>query len=303
MSCRSPRTVPISSTPAGFACRPCARQQRLEHGHPGLHRARGNQHLGHVEDVVLEVLADDAHAGDEAVGQHFLDGRPSASASLRHLFDLFGLAFVEALVHQRVVDHSPRASPLGLPARARTPLRRRAPITWPLAGSSLAEPAQLDRAALNSSSASSIATNVLARHARADAAANRKDDAFAVRPFEDVERRRSHFVRRAAHRDLERIDIAHQAHAIADALLHLADVLLLAPVQHVEPGVRQVIEAGVDLGVVVVDLHPVLRKRVADALQVRMRELHVVLFVDEADDVVEDEDALDGVAQRPCAAP
>ena len=117
-------------------------------------------------------------------------------------------------------------------------------------------------------------------------------------PFEHVERRLLHFVRRAAHRDLQRVDVAHQAHAVADALLHLADVLLLAPVQHVEPGIRQMIQAGVDFGVVVIDLHPVLRERVADALQVRVRELHVVLFVDEADDVVEDEDAFDGVAHH-----
>ncbi len=51
-----------------FACA----QERLEHGHAGLHRARRNQDLGNVEHVVLEVLADDTHAGNEAIGQDLL---------------------------------------------------------------------------------------------------------------------------------------------------------------------------------------------------------------------------------------
>ena len=70
-------------------------------------------------------------------------------------------------------------------------------------------------------------------------------------------------------------------------------MFLLAPVEDVESGVGKVVETGVDFGVVVVELDPVLREGVADALQIRVRELQVVLLVDEADDVVEDEDAFD----------
>ena len=58
------------------------------------------------------------------------------------------------------------------------------------------------------------------------------------------------------------------------------------------------IEAGIDFGVVVIDLHPILGEGVANALQIRMGEFHVMLFVDEADDVVEDENAFDRVAHH-----
>ena len=58
------------------------------------------------------------------------------------------------------------------------------------------------------------------------------------------------------------------------------------------------VQTGVDLGVVVIDLDPVVRERIADALQVGMGELLVVLFVDEPHDVVEDEDPFDRVAHH-----
>ena len=80
-------------------------QQRLQHRHARLHRPRGDQHFGNVEHVVLEVFADDAHAGDQAVGQHLLHRTPLGQGVLRHLLDLFGLALVEVLVHQRVIRH------------------------------------------------------------------------------------------------------------------------------------------------------------------------------------------------------
>ena len=130
------------------------------------------------------------------------------------------------------------------------------------------------------------------------AAAHRKNHSLAARGLQHVQRLVLHFVRRAAHRDFQRIHIAHQAHPVAHAPLYLADVLLLAPIQHVEARVRQMIEAGVHFGVVVVELDPIRRKRVADALQIGMGELHVVLLVDEAHDVVQNEDALHRVAHH-----
>ena len=99
-----------------------------------------------------------------------------------------------------------------------------------------------------------------ARHARTDAAADRKDDALAAASLPARRAWPPDFLGRAADPDLQRVHIAHQAHAIAHAPLHFADILLLAPVQHVEAGVRQMVEAGVHFGVVVVDLDPVLRE-------------------------------------------
>ena len=58
------------------------------------------------------------------------------------------------------------------------------------------------------------------------------------------------------------------------------------------------IQARLNLRVVVINLHPILRKRVADFLQIRMREFLVMLLVHEADDVVQDENAFDRVAHR-----
>ena len=54
---------------------------------------------------MLEVLADDAHAGDEAVGEDFLDRTPFGQGVPGHLLDLFGVALVEVLVHQGVIRH------------------------------------------------------------------------------------------------------------------------------------------------------------------------------------------------------
>ncbi len=47
---------------------------------------------------------------------------------------------------------------------------------------------------------------------------------------------------------------------------HFGDVRLLAPVQHVEPAIRQVVEARLDFGVIVIKFHPILGERVANTL-------------------------------------
>ncbi len=52
------------------------------------------------------------------------------------------------------------------------------------------------------------------------------------------------------------------------------------------------IEARIHFGIVVIELDPVVGEGIADALQVGVGEFLVMLLVDEADDVVEDEDAL-----------
>ena len=68
---------------------------------------------------------------------------------------------------------------------------------------------------------------------------------------------------------------------------------MLAPIEYIESRIRQVIETGVDFGVVVVKLDPVIRESVADALQIRMSKLEVILLVNEANNVVEDENTFD----------
>ena len=74
MSWMSPFTVPITTVP--MRCAPVSASSG-RHRHAGLHRVRGEQHLGHEEDPVPEVDADDTHALDEGVVQHPV-GRPSA---------------------------------------------------------------------------------------------------------------------------------------------------------------------------------------------------------------------------------
>src|ERR1035437_7145534 len=130
--------------------------------------------------------------------------------------------------------------------------------------------------------------DVLTRHTGAGSPAHGKNDPLAAGAFQHVERSLPDFLRRAPDADFQRVHVAHQAHAVAHTTLHFAYVLLLAPIEHVEAGIRQMVQAGVHFGVVVVDLDPVRRKGVADALQVGVREFHVVVLVDEADNVVED---------------
>src|ERR1035437_6668546 len=140
--------------------------------------------------------------------------------------------------------------------------------------------------------------HISTRHARAYAAANRENDPLASGSLEHFERSILHFLGSAADGDFQRVYVAHEAHTAAHPPLHLGDVLLLAPVQHVEPRVRKMVQAGIDFGVVVVELDPVFRKSVAYAFEVGMRVLQVVFLVDESHDVVEDENAFHRVAHR-----
>src|ERR1035438_393129 len=84
--------------------------------------------------------------------------------------------------------------------------------------------------------------NVLARHAGAGAAAHGENDAFATGAFEHIEGGFADFLGCAADADFERVHIPHEAHTITHALLHFADILLLAPVEHVESGVGNVVQ-------------------------------------------------------------
>ena len=74
-------------------------EERAQDRHPALHRIRGEQHLGHEQDAVAEIDADDAHALDEGVVQDAL-GRPAAlEEDVRRLLDLGLEAVVHVVVH------------------------------------------------------------------------------------------------------------------------------------------------------------------------------------------------------------
>ena len=74
-------------------------QERTQHMHAGLHRIGGHQHFRHEQDAVAEIDADDAHALDQRLVQHFL-GRPAAlEQDTRPLLDLRAHTVIEVVVH------------------------------------------------------------------------------------------------------------------------------------------------------------------------------------------------------------
>ena len=74
-------------------------QQRAQDLHAGLHRVGGEQHLGHEQDAVAEVDADDAHALDQRVVEHPIRAPSTVEQDHRALDDLVGEAVVEVVVH------------------------------------------------------------------------------------------------------------------------------------------------------------------------------------------------------------
>ena len=80
-------------------------EQRFEHGHACFHGARSDQDFRNVEDVVLEILPDDAHAGDQSLIDDFLHGAAFGESFLREPVYLIGVSLVQVLIHQGVVRH------------------------------------------------------------------------------------------------------------------------------------------------------------------------------------------------------
>ena len=58
-------------------------EQRAQDGHAGLHRVRGEQDLGHEQDPVPEVDADDPHPLDEGVVEHPVRDPAAAEEDVR----------------------------------------------------------------------------------------------------------------------------------------------------------------------------------------------------------------------------
>ena len=74
-------------------------EQRAQDRHPGLHRVGGEEHLGHEQDAVAEVDADDAHALDERLVEHSIGAPAAVEQDRRALDDLVGEPVVEVVVH------------------------------------------------------------------------------------------------------------------------------------------------------------------------------------------------------------
>ena len=93
----SPLTVPITTLP--IALHAGLGEQRAQDRHACLHRVRGQQHLGHEEDAVAEVDADDPHSLDQRVVQHLVRRPAAAEQDVGALGDLGSETVVEVVVH------------------------------------------------------------------------------------------------------------------------------------------------------------------------------------------------------------
>ena len=95
-------------------------QQRPQDLHARLHGVGGQQDLGHEQDAVAEVDADDLHAGHERVVEDLARRPAAAQEDVRPLDDLGLHAVVEVVVHllgQLVVAEGREVDVLGLVVR------------------------------------------------------------------------------------------------------------------------------------------------------------------------------------------
>ena len=77
----------------------CLRQQRPQDSHAALHGVRGEQHLGHEQDPVAKVDADDGHAAHQGVVQDLVRRPAPLEQDLRAFDDLVPEAVVQIVVH------------------------------------------------------------------------------------------------------------------------------------------------------------------------------------------------------------
>ena len=74
-------------------------EQRAQDLHAALHRVRGQQHLGHEQDAVPEVDADDAHALHQGLVEDPLRAPAPPEQEVGRLRDLLLETVVEVVVH------------------------------------------------------------------------------------------------------------------------------------------------------------------------------------------------------------
>ena len=187
-------------------------QKWLEHRHAGFHGAGGDENFRDVEDVVLEIFADYAHARNQAFRHYFLNLTPFGQSVLGHLLDLRGFAFVKALIHEGVIGHGRSQGQGSGEFRS---------AGWPTASGEhpIRHPLQTVSDRSESFGVEFVEgvehrDDVFTRHAGTGPAADGKDHSLAATSFEDVECRFADFFRRTADGDFQRIHVAHQAHAV-----------------------------------------------------------------------------------------
>ena len=74
-------------------------QQRFENGHAALHGIGGQQHFGHEQNAVAEIVPHDGHACDQRFGQNVI-GRPAAfQQNADRFFDLFAHPVIKIVHH------------------------------------------------------------------------------------------------------------------------------------------------------------------------------------------------------------
>ncbi len=74
-------------------------EERPKDLHAGLHRVGGEQDLGHEQDAVPEVDADDLHARDEGIVENLGRAEATLEEDVRPLDDLFLHSVVQIVVH------------------------------------------------------------------------------------------------------------------------------------------------------------------------------------------------------------
>ena len=80
-------------------------QMRSEHRKAHIHRARGDQHLGHIDFIVLELFADDVHAGKKAFIENLRRLDALVNGSLNHFLDNLGFALLQEIGNFAEHDH------------------------------------------------------------------------------------------------------------------------------------------------------------------------------------------------------
>ncbi len=76
-------------------------QQWLQYAHAALHGVRSLEHLGHKQNAIPEIVADDAHAFNERLGQDVIRHPFALEQDVDRLDDLVAQTVIEIVEHLR----------------------------------------------------------------------------------------------------------------------------------------------------------------------------------------------------------
>mgnify|MGYP000406837965 CR=1 FL=1 len=74
-------------------------EQRAQDEHAGLHRIGAHENLGHEENAVAEILADDPHAFDQRLCQNFIRRPAALQKDVGAFLDLFLEPVIQIVMH------------------------------------------------------------------------------------------------------------------------------------------------------------------------------------------------------------